>query len=318
MQSCKRAASRIFAPLCAWLLLCASAAAQGGVYKAGSPLLMWKVSSGTNSAYVVGSVHLGNKQMYPLPAVIEDAFHASSVLIVEVDIRHVDPTELQQFMLAGAYPPGDDLFKHITPQTRAKLSAFLGPSLPPELYSRVRPWVLGTMIQSMAMVKAGLNPSEGIDMHFLNEADGKRVEQLEDASWQIKLLSEMPDSISDEWITQNIKEAEGSEEHWAKLASLWSRGAAEEMDAMITGESANDSADARAFDRKLREQRNPHMADRLEKCLQSKESCFMVVGAAHVIGKEGIVKQLQARGYRVEQATVGKAQESSVQSKRLQ
>ena len=32
----------------------------------------------------------------------------------------------------------------------------------------------------------------------------------------------------------------------------------------------------------------------------------MVVGAAHVIGKAGIVKLMQARGYRVEQAVVGK------------
>jgi hypothetical protein len=67
-----------------------------------------------------------------------------------------------------------------------------------------------------------------------------------------------------------------------------------------------DSTEEKAFSRRLREDRNPHMTDRLEKCLQSSESCFMVVGAAHVVGREGIVKQLQARGYRVEQAVVEK------------
>jgi uncharacterized protein YbaP (TraB family) len=303
MRSCKPAALRLPA-LCACALLCAFAWAQASPYRPGAPLLMWKVSSGSNSAYVLGSVHLGNKEMYPLPAVVEDAFRASSVLIVEVDIRHVDPSSLQQFLVAGAYPPGDDLFKHIKPETRMRLISFLGSSLPPELYSRVRPWALGTMIQSLAMMKAGLDPSNGIDMHFLNEAADKRVEQLEDANWQIKLLSEMPESMADEWIAQNISEAEGSQEHWAKLATYWGRGAADELDTMITGESANDSADAKAFERRLREDRNPHMTDRLEQCLQSKQSCFMVVGAAHVIGKEGIIKQLQARGYRVEQATV--------------
>jgi uncharacterized protein YbaP (TraB family) len=46
------------------------------------------------------------------------------------------------------------------------------------------------------------------------------------------------------------------------------------------------------------------MTERLEKCLQSGEKCFMVVGAAHTVGNEGIVKQLQAHGYRVEQAVV--------------
>ena len=62
--------------------------------------------------------------------------------------------------------------------------------------------------------------------------------------------------------------------------------------------------ESKRYERRLREDRNPHMTDRLEKCLHSTEACFMVVGAAHVIGSEGIVKQLQARGYRVEQATV--------------
>jgi uncharacterized protein YbaP (TraB family) len=36
----------------------------------------------------------------------------------------------------------------------------------------------------------------------------------------------------------------------------------------------------------------------------------MVVGAAHAVGSEGIIKQLQVRGYRVEQAVV----ESSAQA----
>jgi uncharacterized protein YbaP (TraB family) len=267
---------------------------------------MWKISSATHSAYLVGSVHLGSKQMYPLPAVVEDAFRASSVLIVEVDIRHVDPAQMQQLLLAGAYPAGDDLFQHITPQTRSRLESYFGAAhLPPELYSRVRPWALGLLIENIAMLKAGLNPNEGIDMHFLNEAGDKRVDQVEDASWQIKLLSEMPDSLADQWITSAITQAEGSNEHWTKLATYWSRGQVAEMDAMLASESLKDSAQARAFERKLREERNPHMTDRLERCLRSDESCFMVVGAAHVIGKEGILKQLQARGYKVEQAVVG-------------
>src|SRR6266542_6661153 len=78
-----------------YALLSISTFAQSSAYKPGSPLLMWKVSSKTNSGYVLGSVHLGDKSLYPLPAVIEDAFKSSSVLIVEVDIRNVDPSKLR-------------------------------------------------------------------------------------------------------------------------------------------------------------------------------------------------------------------------------
>ena len=66
--------------LCA--LISISAFAQSSEYKSGAPVLMWKVSSAHNSAYLLGSVHLGDKSFYPLPSVIENAFAASSLLIV--------------------------------------------------------------------------------------------------------------------------------------------------------------------------------------------------------------------------------------------
>lgn len=291
------------------VLFCAvSALAQSNPYKPGSPLLMWKVSSRTNSAYVLGSVHLGDKSLYPLPAVIENAFNAASVLIVEVDIRKVDPSETVQLMASGAYPPGDDLFKHITPETRARVTTFLGGyGMPPELFSRMRPWMLGVMLQMLPMMKDGLNPNEGIDSYFLNKAGDKRVDQVEDAEWQIKLLSGMPDSLSDKWLSSAVTQAAESKELWAKFETYWTQGAADKLAALNNSTTMKDTADERAFERRLNADRNPRMADRLEKCLQATDACFMVVGAAHVVGSEGIIKLLQSRGYRVEQATVEKA-----------
>jgi uncharacterized protein YbaP (TraB family) len=300
------------------LLAALPALAQSSPYKAGSPLLMWKVSSKTNSAYVLGSVHLGDKSLYPLPAVIEDAFQSANLLIVEVDLRKVDPMSAQQMMLQSAvYPPGDDLFHHISPATRAKLEAFLSTyGLPSALVAQMRAWMLGTMIQILPMMQNGLNPSEGIDTYFLNKTDDKRVDQLEDAQWQIKLLSEMPESVSDHWLSSALDEAQNPKERWQKLANYWRTGDADGLDAMLSESSAKENADERAFDRRLREERNPHMADRLEECLHSTDSCFMVVGAAHVIGKEGIVSLMRQRGYQVEQAQVGEEPAAGANSKK--
>jgi uncharacterized protein len=291
-------------------ILSLSALGQSSGYRPGSPLLMWRVSSPagsakTNSAYVLGSVHLGDKSLYPLPAVIEDAFQSSNVLIVEVDIRKVDPSQLQSLLSGAAYPAGDDLFRHISPETRTRLTAyFSGHHLPPEIFSKIRPWALGVMIQTMSLVQAGLRPQDGIDMHFLNEAGKRRVEQLEEAEWQIKLLQEMPESLADQWLTSAIAQAESSKEHWAKIAAYWSQGAADKMDELLSSSDMGGGEAGKRYERRLREDRNPHMTERLEKCLVSTDACFMVVGAAHVVGREGIVRQLQARGYRVEQATV--------------
>lgn len=309
MRTAKPARRVILAFVCA--LISIPAFAQSSVYKPGAPVLMWKVSSKTNSAYLIGSLHLGDKSFYPLPSVIENAFAASSLLIVEVDTRKMSPLEMQQIIAStGTYPLGDDLSRHVAPETMAKLNAFLAAyGMPPALFARYRPWMAGLTVSMLPMIKAGLNPSQGIDMYFMNKAGDKPVEQLEDAAWQVKLLSSVPDRVSDKFLLSSIAQAERSEETWTKLAKFWSEGAADKIDALTTAQEADDDADQKALARRLREDRNPHMTERLEKCLHSSESCFMVVGAAHAVGSEGIVKQLQLRGYRVEQAVV----ESSAQ-----
>ena len=58
--------------------------------------MFWKVSSADNVAYLLGSIHLGSKDMYPLAKEIEDAFERSAALIVEVDINHVDLRECRR------------------------------------------------------------------------------------------------------------------------------------------------------------------------------------------------------------------------------
>jgi hypothetical protein len=304
MRTAQPARRIALAFLCA--LISIASLAQSTVYKPGAPVLMWKVSSGSKSAYLLGSVHLGDKSFYPLPGVIENAFAASSLLIVEVDMRKINPMEAQQLMAAsGTYPLGDDLSKHIAPETETKLNAFLSSyGMPPALFGRYRPWMAGLTVSMLPMIKAGLNPNQGIDMYFLNKAGDKPVEQLEDAAWQIKLLSSVPDRDSDKFLLSSLRQAEHSEETWTKLAKFWSEGAADKIDELTNAEEANDSADEKALSRRLREDRNPPMTERLEKCLHSPDSCFMIVGAAHAVGREGIVKELQARGYRVEQAVV--------------
>jgi uncharacterized protein YbaP (TraB family) len=39
----------------------------------------------------------------------------------------------------------------------------------------------------------------------------------------------------------------------------------------------------------------------VEACLQKKKGCFIVVGAAHLVGPDGLPAQLAKKGYKVTQ-----------------
>jgi uncharacterized protein YbaP (TraB family) len=46
------------------------------------------------------------------------------------------------------------------------------------------------------------------------------------------------------------------------------------------------------------------MTAKIEDYLKGKESIFVVVGAAHIIGDKGIAKQLRDKGYKVDQVVL--------------
>ena len=52
---------------------------------------------------------------------------------------------------------------------------------------------------------------------------------------------------------------------------------------------------------KMFDERNVKMAEAIEGFLKGNDSCFVVVGAGHLVGQKGIVKLLQDKQYQVEQ-----------------
>ena len=72
---------------------------------------LWQVQSPTSTVYLLGSIHLMKKEMYPLNPVIENAFNKSDYLVVEVNPLTIDQKKMQnEIMLKGMYQ-GDKTVK---------------------------------------------------------------------------------------------------------------------------------------------------------------------------------------------------------------
>jgi len=267
--------------------------------------LMWKAVSGTNVVYLLGSIHLGSKKMYPLPKPIEDAYSRSKVLVVEVDITKVDTAEAMSFVSEkGMYQGGDTLWKHLSPETTGKVKAFGAKyGMDDSVLGMLKPWLVSVELEVLPMQKAGMDLKLGIDKYFLDRASSpktpKTVVQLETADFQLKLLSSLPENLSDEYLSYSLGESSNSLEEDSKLEKLWIAGDAKALnDAMPKYPEHLVS-----LMRSIREDRNPHMADVAEKYLKGGGPCFFVVGAAHLVGSEGVIALLQQRGYTVFQVS---------------
>jgi uncharacterized protein YbaP (TraB family) len=262
--------------------------------------LIWKASSPHSTIYLLGSIHLGSSDMYPLPRHIEDAFRRSSVLVVEVDLNKIDQSKLQPLLMSkGMYPFNDSLWNHVSPETRTLVTRFCNENgLPSEAFARVKPWLAIVMASTLPMQTSGMTAELGIDKHFLNLArNTMRVEQLETAEMQLRLMADIPESKQEQYLAATLKSSALSQQLIMEFKSTWMTGDAQKLDALISG--AWDGA--AGLQEKMFASRNPHMADAAEQCLKNNQRCFVVVGAGHLVGNQGVVKLLQDRGFKVEQ-----------------
>ena len=264
--------------------------------------LFWKASSPTNVIYLLGSIHLGSKDLYPLPKEIEEAFAGSAVLLVEADVRHVDMAKTQAMVLAkGMYAGEDSLWNHVSAGTREKVERFCAQfGIPPEGLVKLKPWVVALTAAAVPMMKAGLDPNLGIDMYFLGKADEKRIVEIESAQWQIDLVSGFSPSLQEQFLSAAVEDAADEEGNLKRLQDAWFTGDAQKLDALIRESSKMPEE----INKALLKDRNPHMADAAVQFLKGKEQAFLVVGAAHLVGPDGVVSLLQKRGYKVEQVSL--------------
>ena len=262
--------------------------------------LLWKASLGKRSIYLLGSIHLVSRDMYPLPEHIEQAFRDSTTLVVEVDLNKVNQGQFQTLLSAnGMYPPTDSLWNHIHADTKDLLVSFCQSNgMNPESFARFKPWLAAVTMAFIPAQMAKGNFAPGLDKYFLDQAgQAMRVDQIESAAYQFRLLANMPEAEQERNLRSALKGAGENIEDLKQLQSFWSDGDAEKLDAYLSTSLRSDPE----YAKRVFTGRNPRMADRAEQCLKTGDRCFVVVGAGHMVGKDGVVHLLEERGYKVEQ-----------------
>jgi hypothetical protein len=251
---------------------------------------LWEVKGAQDqggTVYVVGSIHLGRPGELSFPASMEAAFARSDALVVEVDVGAVDAMGLQRFILEqGMLPPNQ------------RLSERLG--LPLAGLERMRPWVVAVTLSVMELQRAGYQAGLGVDRVFLDRARGaKEIIELETAEGQLRMLAGLPEPLQDTMLRDQLSRSEQLTQGLEQIISAWKAGDAEGMAALVFRDEEDPSL--RPVYEKLFYERNARMAQALGGMLAQPRTWFVVVGAGHVVGPQGVVALLEKQGHRVRQ-----------------
>jgi hypothetical protein len=266
--------------------------------------LMWKAASPTTTVYLVGSIHLGDSSMYPLPKEVEAAFVAAKVLAVEINIKNADQAKMMGLVQKyGLYTGDDSLSKHLPKETQTALDDYCTKhNVPPQGMEKLKPWVVTVTIVAMAWQQAGEDPSLGIDMHFLDESKPpQRIDELESMESQLSIFAEATEEEQQSMLAAALKQGDKIKDLIKRTQAAYVAG---DPDALQKVLDEQDDVGSKSLEKKLLDDRNVAMTSKMEEYLKGKEPIFAVVGAAHIIGDKGIAKLLRDKGYKVEQVTL--------------
>ncbi|MFB6364091.1 TraB/GumN family protein [Paenibacillus elgii] len=279
----------------------------------GAKGLFWKVTKGNNTMYLLGSIHLGIPEMYPLRKQIKDAFQSSDALLVEVDLMPEDTAGLEYFTGLTSYNDGTTLKDHVSKETYEKLDRVIDKlGLSKQAFDQLKPWVITSNLSLTTLMKSPAELAQatalGVDMHFLSSAKlaGKPVQELEGFKLQGDVLSSASpqeqekelNAVLDHLLSPdaNAPDAAAQFKQWQQL---WAKG---DLDGFSQSFSASQQFTQSEMGQRLLGERDKNMTKKLAELLEKegKSTYFVVVGAAHYAMKDMVIDQLKQKGYDVQ------------------
>ncbi len=265
--------------------------------------LLWKVSDADNSIYLLGSFHLLKDSDYPLADSTYAALADAEQVVFELSPQEMnDPAMGQKMGAAARRTDGKTLQQSLPEDTWNQLSAYTAKrGLPIANFQPFEAWFVSLLVSVTEMQRFGLDPEKGLDKHFAARAQkaGKPVRGLETGDQQIALFDGMDPKEQLQALQDTLSEVAEMESEIGKMHALWRAG---DGDALFQATGAEMKLQYPALYQRINVQRNQAWLPRLAAMLDDSASddTLVVVGALHLLGDEGVVALLKAKGYTVE------------------
>jgi uncharacterized protein len=286
---------RLFAVVVAFVVAAVSADAQGKHF-------LWKVEApGGATAHLLGSLHVLDAESYPLPTAIDKAFAESRTLVEEIDFDEMnEPAAMMGALAKAMLTDGKTLDQLIAPATYAEVRQRAeAAGMPMLALDRMKPWLVAVTLMAPTLQAAGFKPEFGVDRHFFDRAKerGLKRQALETIAYQLDRFDSMSLPVQEALLKATLEDLDTQVKGVKEMVRAWAAGDVAALEE-LTLASLKDSPELYT---RLLVERNRNWIPHVEKCLAEKAGCFIVVGAAHLVGPDGLPALLAKKGLRVTQ-----------------
>lgn len=266
--------------------------------------LLWKISDKDNSLYLLGSFHLLKPGDYPLSPDVDAAMQDAKSVMFEIDMdSFTTPAAQAAMMKYQMIGEGKTLSSVLPAETRQKLEAMLKVSgATMAQVDPVDPWALNLGFVVGMMQAMGFSAEVGVDKHLSARAKalGKPVLALETLEDQMRILDAQPMSEQIFALDQFLSDPKSMVTLTRKMHADWMAGNGEALYRDMGVKMQQETPESY---RLLLVVRNDAWVPQLQALLDGRKAAdntLVVVGAMHLLGQDGVVEKLRAKGYRVE------------------
>jgi uncharacterized protein YbaP (TraB family) len=231
------------------------------------------------------------------------ALRASDTMALELDV--LDPGIQDRLRIGMAPQPGRALASDLSERLLAQVKAAC---LPAQWMAATTPEMVATTLVVMAARWQGLDPAYAIDVVLagLGHSLHKPVASLETPELQLAILRGRTREETSSIVEQSLAELESGRATplLLRIAQVWADGRYDELDRYPQWCECLDTDEERAMQRRLLDDRNPGLAERIDALHRSGKTVFAAVGSLHLIGPAGLPALLAQRGFQVERVAL--------------
>lgn len=269
---------------------------------------LWKATRDGRSAYLFGTIHVGNLDWaIPGPGV-SAALRASDTLALELDVT--DPQLMARMMApaaAGSTPPAP-LPAAVAQRLALRLDAACLPAQARPLFDAMHPVMRAVSLSVLEARWAGLDAgyAQEASLAGFGRTTQMRIVSLETPELQKAALMPASDAESVTMVAQMLEQLESgaTRRSIVRLAAAWERGDLDELANYERWCECVVGDDDRRLMKRLLDDRNGGLADGIDALHREGRRVFAGVGVLHMVGPKGLPALLAARGFQVERVAL--------------
>lgn len=260
---------------------------------------IWEVKKGDDVLHIGGTVHILPNSEFPLPTNYTDIYANADSIVLETKLPEPGDQAMQmEMMKAMSYEEGKKLTDLISKESHAELvSYFAKVGMDYSNLERFKVGFLNSMVVMIEANKGGI-AGQGVDAYFsqLATQDKKEIEYLETMEFQLNMLAGMGEGDEETAIKHLLEGADNTVPLLKDLIKAWRAGDEDTLVKLAIVELKEKFPQSY---KALLTDRNNNWVPKIEAMFGDDDREFVLVGAAHLVGEESVIKSLKDKGYTV-------------------